>query len=225
MKSFSSTFFSKNYWLLKKIPFLNKHLRILMYDNSIRNLALIHQTISQTNFAEKYWILGGVLLGWIRDRDLIPGDEGDIDFAFNHLDEPYFLEIIPLLQTVGFQPFTKWKNNAGQITEYVLIKDGCKFEFFIMFENNNKFIYYGYSKSRQVREKNPWLEVTGEMDKYELTTRNIFGLPFLVPENPEKWLAEIYGDWQKSNPGFHFIDDELTIVNRVVWKGNNKWNG
>ena len=87
----------KTYWILKKLPIVNKPLRNIVYTKSIQNLFLLQKILSNTQFSEKYWVIGGVLLGWVRELDILPGNEGDIDFALNSLDEKQFLEIIPLL--------------------------------------------------------------------------------------------------------------------------------
>ncbi len=222
-----NTFFSKQlgnyYWIIKKIPLINKPISKWMYENTIYNLGVLNETLSDTLFAKKYWIMGGMLLGWIRDQDILPGDEGDIDFAFHEKDEAFFLDIIPILEDAGFQPYKQWKNNAGVITEYVFIKDGCKYEYFLMFEHDGKFQYYGYSKSKKGKKKSPFLEAMGEINRHGLIPMQVFDWEFLVPEDPVSRLAEMYEDWEKPNPGYRFIDDEITIVSKEVWKGNYEW--
>lgn len=224
MKIYFSRFISKNYWILKKIPVINIIVRKYLHNNSIRNLALLNLIIAKTKFAEKYWVIGGLLLGWMREKDIIRGNEGDIDFAFNSLDEYLFLETIPLLYKAGFQPFTKWKNNASEITEYVLLKDGCKFEFFLMFEFNDKYRYFGYSKMKKSNSKISVFEAISEIEKHNLSKMTIFNIPFLVPENPQAWLTKRYGNWNVSGQKYNFIENEQTIVSREIWNGNNKWN-
>ena len=214
----------KTYWILKKLPIVNKPLRNIVYTKSIQNLFLLQKILSNTQFSEKYWVIGGVLLGWVRELDILPGNEGDIDFALNSLDEKQFLEIITLLKAVGFQPYTKWKNNSGQITEYVLLKDGCKFEFFLMFEFEDKFRYFGYSKMKKGKFQTSVFEAMSEIEKHKLSKMTIFNVPFLVPENPQEWLSERYGNWNEPIPEYRFIENELPIVYRAVWIGNNNWN-
>src|SRR5689334_2771579 len=46
------------------------------------DLRLLNDVLAATEFGPRYWVWGGMLLGWAREGRLIAHDIGDADFAY-----------------------------------------------------------------------------------------------------------------------------------------------
>jgi hypothetical protein len=122
----------------------------------VDSLTLLNKTIASTPFADHYWIFGGLLLGWARGGTILKNDYGDADFAFMAHDRHLFFEALGPLCEAGFRPLYRWRNNEGVTTEWVLSRDGARFEFFEISPHDVQggqppqpqgqpmFRYYGY---------------------------------------------------------------------------------
>ena len=65
-------------------------------DRRRRGLIRLHELLSGTPFAGRYWMIMGLLLGCMRDGRPIPWDR-DSDFGFMDGDLPLFLDAVRLL--------------------------------------------------------------------------------------------------------------------------------
>lgn len=161
------------------------------------------------------YIVGGTLLGIIRDGGLLPHDD-DVDLAFyckadNAIDiglESYRME--RALQARGYTVVRhslthleiEFFNDLGQPDHYVDIFTG----FFRDGEYNQPFALRGP-------------EVQPE-DLIPVGTREIEGIPFPEPANPEAWLAFAYGEgWRVPDPTFKFVSPKSTTNRFETWFG------
>jgi hypothetical protein len=64
----------------------------------------LHCTLAATPLAGRCWIVGGLLLGPIRQGRPLAGDLGDVDFTFLSSDREAFLSAVPAISAAGFRP-------------------------------------------------------------------------------------------------------------------------
>src|SRR5688500_4973529 len=55
-----------------------------------RNLRRLHDALEQTPLAGRYWLFGGMLLGWAREGRLLRHDYRDVDFGYEAADDDRF---------------------------------------------------------------------------------------------------------------------------------------
>jgi len=161
------------------------------------------------------YIVGGTLLGIIRDGGLLPHDD-DVDLAFlckfeSPIDiglESYRME--RALKSRGYTVVrhslthleVEFFNDAGQPDHYVDIFTG----FFRDGLYNQPFALRGP-------------EVKPE-DLLPVGNREIDGVPFPEPASPEAWLSYAYGpNWRVPDPTFKFVSPKSTTNRFETWFG------
>lgn len=179
-----------------------------------QGLIRLHEHLSRTPFADKYWMTLGLLLGCIRDGAPISWDR-DFDFGFLDRDLPHFLAAMRKLRAAGFDLRAPQVNNDGRTTKWSLKYQGVKFEFFL-FDRNGANIRWHYHKRK------PPLELVNEVPAHGLVEYELYGKRWQVPNNAEDVLARIYGDWRTPNPGYVHWRDSRAIVERYPWTGEKR---
>lgn len=96
----------------------------------VDGLTLLNQTLATTALADRYWIFGGLLLGWAREGGILRNDYRDADFAYMSEDRDRLISAVDTLREAGLRPLHRWTNNDGNTTEWVFERDGARFEFF-----------------------------------------------------------------------------------------------
>ena len=73
-----------------------------LYAGDLRRL---NDVLSHTSLAARYWVWGGMLLGWARDGSLLAHDTKHLDADFGVLaeDEERFDTAVPVLERAGFR--------------------------------------------------------------------------------------------------------------------------
>ena len=185
----------------------------------IENLQKLSDLIEKSELAGRVWIVGGLVLGLMREGKLLKHDF-DADFAFFESDHDGFQRLIPILGQAGFHSRHRWTNSEGRVTEYTFLKNGAKFEFFIHTLSSDRkqvrwFAYHGRKKLEFEREL-PWHG-----------TRQVLFLGRLwpIPDRTEKYLESQYGNWRIPDPHFDYTKPSNfpREVARRVWKGTRSW--
>jgi phosphorylcholine metabolism protein LicD len=130
----------------------------------------------------RFWLVGGTLLGAVRDGGFIPWDK-DIDLAIYEEDAPRLLPPIKELEDFGLKVIrTNNIDNTFQVKKNMI----C-----IAFANNRRY--------RQKMWR--WWRFYEPFDVYsELTTCQFLDTEFLIPSKYEQYLKVHYGDWQTPDP-------------------------
>ncbi|HEY4363768.1 MAG TPA: hypothetical protein VGN17_22565 [Bryobacteraceae bacterium] len=180
-----------------------------------RNLVCLNDVLAASPLAGRYWVWGGVLLGWARQGSLLEGDT-DADLAVFERDLPLFRASVELLERAGFCLSRAFVNNQGRITEYVFVKDYLKFEFFVVDESDGGIGYWLYYPPDR-------LEMRGLVPTLTLAPMRLLDRTWLKPDDHEAHLAAMYGDWRTPQAGYWYVRDEKSVVSRHPWTGGLLW--
>ena len=187
----------------------------LMMARLSEGMRRLHEVLQATPFAEKYWINGGLLLGYVRKGRPMYHDH-DVDFSFWREDRECLLAALPRLFDAGFEKLRRWTNNEQETTEWSIKYRGVAFEFFEMHQADKKMRWYCYGG-------NPMQELLNEAPLHGLTTCRILGHSWLKPDDHETYLQALYGDWRTPNPDYFYVNDSQAIIRRRSWQGTFEW--
>jgi hypothetical protein len=180
-----------------------------------RNLVLLHDALRGSRLCGRYWIWGGVLLGWARDSR-VPEHSTDVDLAISRKDLDYFRASVTSLESAGFRLNRAFVNSRGEITEYIFLRNSLKFEFFIVDVRDTGLDYWLYYPPQK-------LEMFGTIPPVSLAPMRLLDRTWLKPSDHEAHLTYVYGDWRTPQPDYWYVRDEKSIVSRHVWTGSMLW--
>jgi phosphorylcholine metabolism protein LicD len=158
-----------------------------------------------------YFLCSGILLGAIRDNDLI---KWDWDIEISSFDT----ELYPKIDLIS----SKLKEANFKISRIVRDKDNLKIDF-IGFYPKNVTGYtieaYKYSKIRNVY----WRKDYSIPSKYlnKLSKISFLGRQFNCPNHVYEFLNFSYGDWKKSN---RTSDKDVYLTKNFKKKNNFYYN-
>src|SRR5713226_9809326 len=101
-----------------------------------RDLQRLNDVLATSELAGRYWVFGGLLLGWAREGSILRHDTRDADFAIRCEDLRSLYASVPALNRAGFRCLFRFSNNADEVTELTFMRRGAKFEFFGMKPEN-----------------------------------------------------------------------------------------
>lgn len=179
----------------------------------VRDLQVLNDVLSRTACADRYWVWSGLLLGWAREGRVLPHDLRDADFAYAQDDEPQIREGIEALVEAGFRRGFSLRNNSGAITEHTLIRHGARFEFFRMSPVASEWEYHIYGSDQRFP-----LQLTARLLRQRLEPFDFIGRRWLKPEDHERELSLMYGDWRTPDPSWNYLE-QGDIVRREEWTG------
>ncbi|MDQ6734015.1 MAG: hypothetical protein M3Z35_07840 [Nitrospirota bacterium] len=185
---------------------------ILQKERFRANLVLLNDVLQASDIASDYWIWGGLLLGWARERQILDHDCHDADFAFLSRDSERFRQSMGRLIQAGFEPLACWVNNAHEITEYTFAKDDAKFEFFEMHQTGDTMRFFTYSPAAA-------LQTTNLIRAHGLEIIDFLGRRWLKPADHDSYLTDLYGDWRKPDPSWDWLEDDKSIREVARWVG------
>lgn len=177
------------------------------------DLRLLNDVLAGTAFGDRYWVWGGMLLGWARERRLLPHDIGDADFCYDAADEDLLDRAEPALLAAGFRRWYSFRGNDGQRTERIFIRHGALFEFFRLHateQDMREYHLYGAGPTGMV-------EAVGLLPRLDLEPFDFLGRTWRKPVDHEKVLELHYGDWRTPDPTWSYLDDNA-IVRTREWR-------
>ncbi len=146
---------------------------------------------------EEYWIDFGTLLGFFREKGIIPHDI-DVDFSIH---ESSYQKILANMDKIpdGFIFYDTSKNHYGPKC-YLSFK-GFDVDIYCYEDLGDKMRSYENSRYHNERQKIPKHLI------YPLREEKLLGTRIFVPANPKKYLEFIYGSLSKDaqrdkNSGF-----------------------
>lgn len=179
-----------------------------------RGLVRLHDVLARTGFHARYWIFLGLLLGCMRGGAPIRWDQ-DSDFAFLDRDLPQFLTALTALRQDGFDLRPLQVNNDGRTTKWALRHEGVKYEFFQLDVRGARLRWHYHRRQ-------PSIEIVNEIPAHGLASLELYGRRFMIPDNPELQLTQIYGDWRTPHPGYTYWRDCRATVSRHAWAGKRR---
>jgi hypothetical protein len=187
-----------------------------------RNLRRLNDVLASTGLAGRYWIWGGLLLGWARNGEIISHDAQDADFAYLVDDAPLFYDAARALVANGFKPFNRFCNNEGHPTEYCFKRQGVKFEFFEVEPVGASLHYYMYGRD----EEGVPVQAKAKIPNQPLEQLRLCRRTWLKHANHEAELTAHYGDWKTPNYGWWYLD-QLDIYSKEKWLNieQQRWHG
>ena len=186
----------------------------------ILHLSKITEILNKHNI--QYWMFAGAVLGYVRDRELIPWDP-DIDLCYWKED---FLKMISLkkeFKKAGFKFFIKeksarfdWEGSKGQHIGNACIElqgDNAVREPLVTNNKIGRIIYFGFLiRTVRYNMKNTyrflrWFALKSKgchgtklvlpAHFYQnLKTIDFYGLKIKIPSKTEEYLTYVYGDWK-----------------------------
>lgn len=176
-----------------------------------RGLVHLHDVLAGTSFQAKYWVIMGLLLGWMRHGGPIPWDR-DVDFGFLERDLPAFLPAVEELVRRGYTLLPRHINNDGKITKWALVREGLKYEFFMCEEHGDRLRWYYHRRK-------PPTEVVNEIPAHGLDEIELYGRRWRKPVDADAYLTSLYGDWRTPNSGYVYWRDCAATIDRYPWSG------
>jgi tetratricopeptide (TPR) repeat protein len=148
-----------------------------------------------------YFIMGGTLLGFVREGNFIEHDD-DIDIGVFIDDFP--MDLCAELKKQGFNTeATMGEYNKG--LEYRFKKNGVQIDIFFWYKESNYSWYGAWWKAGEMLKL--------KFDKFDLSELYIQEQKFNIPHNPEYWLKQIYGDdWKTPNSNWHWAASPKNII-------------
>ena len=139
-------------------------------------------------------------------------------------DVPHLHSAVPALADAGFAPALRFVTNDGRPVEYSFVRDGAKFEFFVVEPVDGRLRYYDFSDG--ARGDGPPTQATAEIAEQSLERFELVGRTWLEHADHEAELTAMYGDWRTPDPAWEYMND-VAIVERTAWEraGELPWNG
>jgi hypothetical protein len=176
-----------------------------------RELRDLHAVLEDSPISGRYWVFGGVVLGWAREGGLLRHDLDDVDFCYRSEDRDRFVETIPILERAGFAMVDRYRNRAGTITEENFRRVRPGIDFFRLEQSaNGQRRYYVYGADPR---SGVWHELVAEIPAQPLDTFELLDRKWLKSRDHELELDAMYGNWRVPDPNWSYFDD-LAIVER-----------
>lgn len=170
-----------------------KREQYMVVDDAHSALLAAHQVLNEAGIP--FFLIGGTLLGIIRDGDLLPFDK-DMDFglwsdvsreaivkAFDK--NPDFMVPNSMLDPKAWVSALHHKPTDIVIDMFFFHKEG-------------DYILEGFDRGA--------MSLRWRYRHFELTTLPFLGVDFLAPDSPERFFEDVYGsDWRIPDPGFDAV--------------------
>lgn len=182
--------------------------RACAIEQFVADLGDLHDAISSTSLHGHYWLCGGLLAGWARERRVLPRGHLDADFCLIDADFDRLVRATPAILAAGFRRDRRFINNSGTVTELTFARHGARFDFFRGFPEADGMRYFLYKITlTRVTE----LEAVIPDQPTEPFT--FLGRTWLKPADHELALRAVYGNWAVPDPSWSYLDS-LSIVAR-----------
>jgi len=156
----------------------------------------------------RYWVVGGLLLGWAREGRPLESDLQDADFAYLDEDHDRFLASVPALVKAGFEPKHRFSSAGGRYVEHRFGHEGVQFDFFRMTRVGDRWRYSMFESGNEPTE------LIAEVPAQAHVWFRFLGRDWRKVVDHDLAFRTIYGDWHTDRPGWSFTSDRA-IVERI----------
>ena len=181
-----------------------------------RNLRLLNDTLAATPIAGRYWIIGGLLIGYAREGGVLTHDADDADFGIQRKDLARLFEAAPALEAAGFRLAHRYLDNAGEVAMMTWRKDNARFDFNVH-DGLPEFCRYTCFGTLFPEGRLTPVQISGQVPAYELARFEFLGRTWLKPADHDRYLSSIYGDWRTPQLDYDYRTDDKSIVAVVPW--------
>ncbi len=167
--------------------------------NALVKLKNIFNKINQP-----YFIMGGTLLGFIREGNIISHDE-DVDIGI--FTEELNPNLVNILQQNGviFNAIMGDSGNSKNSVEYRFFIDDIQIDIFCWHKEAEYCWYSAWWKSGESFKL--------KFDTFSISSKIINEETFSIPDSPEHWLEQIYGnDWKTPNKQWHWAASPKNVI-------------
>jgi hypothetical protein len=187
----------------------------------VQDLQVLNDTLARSPIAGRYWLFGGLVLGWARERAVLGHDAVDADFAFFAEDEPLLQASFEHLYAAGFSPLYRFPGAGRPTTEYSFRKDHRKFEFFRINVVGDRFHFHNYGVGPTGPVTNVCALPAQPLEEIRFLERT-----WLKVRDHDAELTANYGDWRTPDPDWNYLESP-SIVETTRWENPRAlhWNG
>lgn len=185
------------------------------------DLRLLNDVLATTPLADRYWLFGGLVLGWARERALLGHDCVDADLALLDTDVDRLEAAFDALFAAGFEPLYCFPGARRTPTEYSFKRGERKFDFFLFELDGDRFRYRNYALHGG---RGPVMNVC-EIPAQPLTEVAFLGRRWLKMVDSDVELTAQYGDWRTPDPDWDYLDGPATVSTHRWDPRGFAWNG
>lgn len=197
-------------------PAADLFLRRRALADGLRRLA---DALANSPLSGRYWLVGGLLLGWARDGRPLDSDLEDADFAYLDEDHEQFLAAVPALARAGFVPRHRYTGHDGRALEHQFRRGGVQYDFFRLTPVGDRFRY-----STFVLDPSP-MELIAEVPAQPRAPFRFVGRTWLKVADHDLALRSIYGDWRTERAGWRYTADRAIVERVALSSPRADWNG
>lgn len=179
------------------------------------DLRRLHDALRGTPIDGRYWVWGGMLLGWAREGRLLAHDLRDADFAYLDEDHARFLDSVPALAAAGFAPAQRFSDAGRRYVEHRFLRDRRRFEFFRFTPVGDRWRYASFDEDT---------EYLSEIRAQPRVAFHFLGREWSKVADHAAELAQIYGDWRTPRPEWSLVDDASIIERRSLPPCVREWD-
>ena len=172
---------------------------------------------NHTPMQQRFWICGGVLLGYAREGAIIRGDT-DIDFHYWVEDEALLLEVFEALPEREFQYIGRHVNNDGIVTQHILKVLGVKVEFFAAWRKEGCIEWNCYTTRHWNR---PVRQFLNRIPDLQFEVVQFYDVEVCKPVDHDLYLRALYGDWRKPMSDYTYYVDSAAIKSCEPWRNGS----
>lgn len=173
-------------------------------DAARANLVAVIEALKESDI-QIWWLEAGTCLGAIREKRFIPHDF-DIDIGMMAADVAKSEALGDALMAKGFT--TNTANNGGTPEygyEISYIRNGINVDFFFFYEEGDT-LWHGAWSSEGIHK-----HIFTKSLFHTLKPIDFLGLQAFVPNPPEQYLEERYGDWKTPRKDWDWKVDPLCV--------------